>query len=246
MPVSTGALASGVCAKCGAEFSWPCGGRGRPRKYCDGCRRVDVRRRPSGYVPVVHEPRKCSVCEQVFQPTNRSQVYCSKPCGDRGKPSAAGLACAVCGGPMARGRTSAAPGQAAHNRCKSAQHNASRYRQGCRCDDCREAMVSWNREYRKRREAEGRPVPAGGRWIEPRQRVAIYERDGWRCHLCNELVDPCADPNSKWYPTLDHLEPRSRGGSDDALNLRIAHRYCNAVRQDRPLEAMSYVSVEGG
>lgn len=228
------------CASCGAVIGHSKPVRGRPRKYCDGCRAVDARRR---YKPVERDPRACVTCGIEFMPSSVRHVNCSRRCKDRSKPSAKAM-CWICGKPAVRSSTSAE--LPAHNACRSEMHGPSRYRRGCRCDVCRFGIREWWRDYRQRRVALGIPVAAGGRWIPEQARLEIYERDGWRCHLCNELVDPCADPNSKWYPTLDHLVPRSRGGSDDALNLRTAHRYCNAVRQDRPLEAMSHVSVEGG
>jgi HNH endonuclease len=56
----------------------------------------------------------------------------------------------------------------------------------------------------------------------------LAERDGWWCWLCGEAVDPTA--TGPWQPTVDHLVPRSRGGSNDAVNLRLAHRRCNNRR----------------
>lgn len=66
------------------------------------------------------------------------------------------------------------------------------------------------------------------------ERLAIYARDGWICQLCNEPVDPTVDPRTRWGATLDHIVPRSLGGSHDATNLRLAHRHCNSVRGARP------------
>lgn len=68
--------------------------------------------------------------------------------------------------------------------------------------------------------------------VEPRFRYAIYQRDGWTCQLCFEAVDRDAGPLSDWYPSLDHIVPQSRGGSDEWENLRLVHRWCNAVRGD--------------
>ncbi|WP_425313196.1 HNH endonuclease [Microbacterium esteraromaticum] len=62
-------------------------------------------------------------------------------------------------------------------------------------------------------------------------RLFIYDRDGWRCQLCGDPVDMTADTHAPTAPTLDHITPRSRGGSDDPKNLRLAHRGCNARRQ---------------
>lgn len=66
----------------------------------------------------------------------------------------------------------------------------------------------------------------------PYSRWAIYERDGWRCHICHKrvsrrLVSP--DPGS---PTIDHLIPVSAGGDDVSENVRLAHRLCNSRRRE--------------
>jgi len=66
-------------------------------------------------------------------------------------------------------------------------------------------------------------------WLD---RMALFDRDDWKCQICLEAVDYSADPLSDWYPTLDHIVPRSKGGSHDYKNLRTAHRWCNSVRGD--------------
>ncbi len=58
----------------------------------------------------------------------------------------------------------------------------------------------------------------------------IGERDGWTCWLCGHRVDPHAPIGSPSSPTVDHVVPRSRGGSNDVANLRLAHRRCNGRR----------------
>ena len=64
-------------------------------------------------------------------------------------------------------------------------------------------------------------------------RLAIYERDAWTCGICLEPVADGLPPHDPWQATLDHVVPRSAGGSDEADNLRLAHRWCNAVRSNR-------------
>lgn len=66
--------------------------------------------------------------------------------------------------------------------------------------------------------------------VAPEFRRAIYEEDGWTCQLCFSPVRPEVDPKHPRYPTLDHIKPRSRGGSDDRENLRTACMQCNAMR----------------
>lgn len=61
-------------------------------------------------------------------------------------------------------------------------------------------------------------------------RLSLYERDDFVCWLCGEVTRPGDDPSSDWYPSLDHVLPRSRGGSDDPENLRCAHRLCNSIK----------------
>jgi len=58
----------------------------------------------------------------------------------------------------------------------------------------------------------------------------IAERDGWWCWLCGGAIDPDAPTNSPNQGTVDHLVPRSRGGSSGLANLRLAHRRCNVRR----------------
>lgn len=69
-------------------------------------------------------------------------------------------------------------------------------------------------------------------WISFEDRRAIYVRDGWVCQICGEGTSRRFTAGDPWSPTLDHIVPRSRGGSDDAQNLRLAHSWCNSVRGD--------------
>jgi 5-methylcytosine-specific restriction endonuclease McrA len=49
-------------------------------------------------------------------------------------------------------------------------------------------------------------------------------------HPESRALDPCLDGTaSRWAPTVDHIVPRSAGGSDDPANLRAAHQRCNAA-----------------
>lgn len=82
-------------------------------------------------------------------------------------------------------------------------------------------------------------------WIDPLTRNAIYKRDGWTCHLCHHTVPHDLDwVNDKWqpnYPTLDHIVPRSHGGTDETTNLKLAHMECNVRRGNAPLPSPAKV-----
>ncbi len=73
--------------------------------------------------------------------------------------------------------------------------------------------------------------------IQLHRRLAIYERDAWTCQLCLDPVDSSLltlDPYCDWAPSLDHIECQSWALIPDHsdANLRLAHRWCNAVRSD--------------
>lgn len=75
------------------------------------------------------------------------------------------------------------------------------------------------------------PHQPTGMWIRPERRLAIYLRDRMTCLYClKDLHD--ADPRDV---TLDHLVPKSDGGSNSETNLVTACRTCNCSRQDKPL-----------
>ncbi len=68
-----------------------------------------------------------------------------------------------------------------------------------------------------------RPVTAG-------QLAALAERDGWVCWLCDGQIDPSLPRSLPGAASIDHVVPRSRGGTSDLRNLRLAHRRCNGRR----------------
>jgi 5-methylcytosine-specific restriction endonuclease McrA len=39
-----------------------------------------------------------------------------------------------------------------------------------------------------------------------------------------------SDAYNPFYPSLDHILPRSLGGTHDSSNLRTAHLHCNSMR----------------
>lgn len=55
---------------------------------------------------------------------------------------------------------------------------------------------------------------------------ALGERDGWRCYLCDEPIDP-KRKGGPWAPCFDHIIPVTWGGQSVADNLAIVHVRCN-------------------
>ena len=56
-------------------------------------------------------------------------------------------------------------------------------------------------------------------------RLRILRRDGYRCAYCGEQAT-----------TVDHVRPKSRGGTDDPANLVSACPRCNYSKQGRTVE----------
>lgn len=194
---------------------------------------------------------ECTQCGAKFDAKSNRAAYCSQRCRDRGKPSASGLTCFICSEPMVKGRSSKPQGEAAHNKCRTEvgglrAHGKSGYRGGCRCAVCKEGQRVAMSEYadayraehgvhpstafRKRfRDENGYwPNKRGSDWIAPKLRLELYERDAWTCYLCESPVDREGSPNGDRAPSLDHVLPKSLGGSDDPSNLKTACRACNS------------------
>jgi excisionase family DNA binding protein len=55
----------------------------------------------------------------------------------------------------------------------------------------------------------------------------LWERDGGICGICRE-------PVSQGQMHVDHVIPRSRGGTHEWPNLQTAHRLCNIRKRDGP------------
>jgi hypothetical protein len=62
------------------------------------------------------------------------------------------------------------------------------------------------------------------------QLAALADRDGWVCWLCDGAIDPSLARSLPGAASIDHVVPRSRGGTSDLRNLRLAHRRCNSRR----------------
>lgn len=62
--------------------------------------------------------------------------------------------------------------------------------------------------------------------------AAIAERDRWLCGLCGTRVPPGARHPDPRAPSLDHIVPLSRGGTNEASNLQLTHLICNLQKRD--------------
>lgn len=67
-------------------------------------------------------------------------------------------------------------------------------------------------------------------WIWKPTRLAIYCRDGWECQSCGDYV--VISRRSLARMSLDHVVPRSKGGTNEPSNLVTLCHDCNSRKQD--------------
>ena len=64
--------------------------------------------------------------------------------------------------------------------------------------------------------AKRKPIPG-------KTRLEVFERDAYRCVICQSWQDL----------TIDHIHPVSRGGTNDPNNLQTMCRLCNSAKGAR-------------
>jgi 5-methylcytosine-specific restriction endonuclease McrA len=69
----------------------------------------------------------------------------------------------------------------------------------------------------------------GDYFTDESKRMELYERDSWTCQYCGEKVTP-------ENVTLDHFQPKSKGGSNNKDNLRTCCLLCNSIKSGKPFE----------
>lgn len=60
----------------------------------------------------------------------------------------------------------------------------------------------------------------------------IYERDEFECYLCLDPVNTDLRFPHPMSPSIDHVQPISKGGLDCYENVKLTHLYCNQKKSD--------------
>jgi hypothetical protein len=58
----------------------------------------------------------------------------------------------------------------------------------------------------------------------------VAERDGWRCWLCDEAVDPDMSVNDPRGPSVDAVVTKAKAKKVGPSEERLAHRGCNTKK----------------
>jgi len=65
-------------------------------------------------------------------------------------------------------------------------------------------------------------------------KLRLFHRDHWRCRYCGCSVN-ARDKSLTEFATVDHVQPRSRGGMSTQENMVTACRGCNEAKGDLTL-----------
>lgn len=208
---------SRVCAHCSKQFVASYG----RAKFCSRtCFNLDHSKRGN------RQPRPCQVCGSTYKPTYSAQRTCGRICG--ATVNAHVLANRL------RGRQPRAPRTPIWIRdCDvCSKVFVARYGATRRCSaQCR---IDHSGVRVKDLYATALRMRRGGQQWRLLLVDYLRERDGDRCSLCRKRMDftlPAGPLGHDKGVTVDHVVPRSHGGSDDPANLRLAHWRCNRERR---------------
>jgi hypothetical protein len=97
-------------------------------------------------------------------------------------------------------------------------------------------------EYRLDRLPDGKASPGFKRGISQRVRAEVLDRDGYTCQMCG-LGAGEADPETGRAVRLHlgHIVDKSRGGTDESMNLRTLCSTCNQGAKNLTLEKPSRI-----
>lgn len=158
----------------------------------------------------------CPTCGAEFSPNNTvRQIFCSKNCGRKAHQDSSSHTCEIegCDKP-----------HRAKGMC------AMHWRRAARADG-REGNPEWD-DRRRANYHRRRALKAGAGAVDFSP-ADVFERDGWVCGICCELVDPDTawpDPRSA---SLDHIVPLSKGGTHSPDNAQCAHLVCTVSKGAR-------------
>lgn len=69
-----------------------------------------------------------------------------------------------------------------------------------------------------------------------KKRTLLFREQSGICALCDQPLPPLDAPiDKRLRPTLDHITPRSKQGTNQISNLQLTHAICNERRSSMPV-----------
>ena len=99
---------------------------------------------------------------------------------------------------------------------------------------CRECSVIVKKEAKRRQRMSGND-PKRTEFYRSGDKITrkgVLDRTGYRCHLCKRRVRLTGNPNHALYFQVDHIIPRSKGGTHTWDNVATCCRSCNGKKGD--------------
>lgn len=157
------------------------------------------------------DPKECERCESEFMPTGGGSKYCGKDCADDAKRE---------------------------NNRRWDEENPEKARERVRRWNRKnpEVLRACTRRWRrnnpdKAREKDHRRGVERGRGIRKHWRQLLDDQ-GPICGICGLGLDMTEDHISGYEFEVDHIIPRSRGGSNEYSNAQLSHSECNKSKGD--------------
>lgn len=97
-------------------------------------------------------------------------------------------------------------------------------------DQAPEPRVSDEERARRAKSKALRKTRLKAQHVEDVDRLTVFERDEWTCHICNEPVDQSLRGDDPLGPSLDHVVPLAAGGAHSYANTKLAHTGCNRAK----------------
>lgn len=76
-------------------------------------------------------------------------------------------------------------------------------------------------------------------WVEDVKPLTVYERDGWRCGICGDVILPFIRHPHPRSASVDHIVPLARGGEHSYVNCQASHLGCNCSKSDRVSDSVA-------
>lgn len=244
---------SQTCRQCGSGFT------GRKRLYCSKACNATAQMRKRGIRPM--EQYRASVrkdahyfwCEQCHKPAHRPlggsgtrNRFCSMDCrvdSSRAKQSEIDALLRIARNWRACNKRSSYQDIVLTKHSLQARVNVCGgcgvsycpmygYSGAAYCVPCAPVM----RRRAKRINEAKREARKRGLQVESVDPFRVFDRDGWRCQLCNRATPKyLRGTHEDMAPELDHIIPLSLGGPHSYINTQCACRKCNGEKSNRPL-----------
>lgn len=195
-----------VCELCGVDVSETA----RGTRFCSrSCRSASGKRRLGAVDRPFVRYDTCQYCGDPMEDRKAGTKYCSERCSDW-----------ACGG---KGPYSARVGRRCPHCGDEIPVEARINRRFC-SDSCSAKSNQALRRFRR--------VGLPAKVID---RIEIFERDEWTCHLCAQAVNPDLPGRHPFAPSLDHIISLAHPDSPGHVweNVALAHLRCNTSKNAR-------------